>query len=510
MRWAGAALALLVGTSLLHLAYVAYGPMSLAPDEAHYWEWSRRLDWSYYSKGPMVAWLIAASTRLFGDSELGVRAPAVALGLGTGLLGMRLALDQFASGRVAFLAALVAALLPLYSAGSMLMTIDAPFVFCWALAVYGLWRALTAPADRARRWWMLVGLAVGLGMLGKYTMALFVPTAVIATWASRKDRVDLRLADVAIAAAIALACSAPIVIWNLQHDWVSLRHVLAQAGLGGEHPGPRLGNVAELVGSQLGVVSPGILAAMALTTARFFGKRITTDREAHAFLLGTSLPVIAFFFLWSFYSKVEANWAAPAWLTLTIALAADWDERLRRDAEKAARFAAWIALALVPGILLVLVAHFPQALGLVGIRLPARLDPTSRLRGWRELGTTVGAIETSSGAPLPLAAASYQMTSELAFYVPGHPTVRNLDLGNRRRNQYDVWGGAETLVGRDIVFVIEGDIETLPPGMCAGFERAAVVTLAAPVSPDDPGRKASIFRCSGYRGTVAARSPARY
>src|SRR5438876_1206321 len=63
-------------------------PLDLAPDEAHYWDWSRHLDWSYYSKGPLVAWLIRASTELLGgwsqsvigNEMLAVRFPAVVCG----------------------------------------------------------------------------------------------------------------------------------------------------------------------------------------------------------------------------------------------------------------------------------------------------------------------------------------------------------------------------------------------------------------------------------------------
>ena len=47
----------------LHLWFIASGRLDLAPDEAHYRTWSKRLDWSYYSKGQMVAYLIALSTR---------------------------------------------------------------------------------------------------------------------------------------------------------------------------------------------------------------------------------------------------------------------------------------------------------------------------------------------------------------------------------------------------------------------------------------------------------------
>ena len=77
-RYCWAALALIVGVAVLRLAYLAfYCPLELAPDEAYYWDWSRQLDWSYHSKGPLVAWLIRLSCECFGDTMLAVRVPAV-------------------------------------------------------------------------------------------------------------------------------------------------------------------------------------------------------------------------------------------------------------------------------------------------------------------------------------------------------------------------------------------------------------------------------------------------
>src|SRR5262245_64044342 len=80
---------LILGAALLRLLYLASDcPLDLAPDEAHYWDWSRHLDWSYYSKGPLVAWLVrlscelfgGASVRLTGNLMLAVRVPAVVCG----------------------------------------------------------------------------------------------------------------------------------------------------------------------------------------------------------------------------------------------------------------------------------------------------------------------------------------------------------------------------------------------------------------------------------------------
>src|SRR3954451_17353019 len=88
--WRLVAAALILVSSALHVAYLVHDcPLDLAPDEAHYWDWSRHLDWSYYSKGPLVALLIRGSCELFGPwSEaltgtqvLAVRLPAIVCGV---------------------------------------------------------------------------------------------------------------------------------------------------------------------------------------------------------------------------------------------------------------------------------------------------------------------------------------------------------------------------------------------------------------------------------------------
>ncbi len=75
------ALGWILALTLLHLWMIGSGRWPLSGDEAHYWEWSRRLDWSYYSKGPLVAYLIALSTRFGAHTEFWVRLPAVLLGI---------------------------------------------------------------------------------------------------------------------------------------------------------------------------------------------------------------------------------------------------------------------------------------------------------------------------------------------------------------------------------------------------------------------------------------------
>ena len=50
---------LVIGGVLLNAWLTSAAGFDLHYDEAQYWEWAQQLDWSYYSKGPLVAWSIA-------------------------------------------------------------------------------------------------------------------------------------------------------------------------------------------------------------------------------------------------------------------------------------------------------------------------------------------------------------------------------------------------------------------------------------------------------------------
>jgi hypothetical protein len=162
-----------------------------------------------------------------------------------------------------------------------------------------------------------------------------------------------------------------------------------------------------------------------------------------------------------------------------------------------------IVLVLLPGFLMVALAHFPGMPRYVGLHLPPRVDLTRRLDGWRALGMAVDAIlQESGGENLFLFSDHYQIASELAFYVPGQPRVYNTDAG-RRMNQYDLWGGLDSLRGHDGLFVTYGDWAAPTPvrAACDALRKVRVVETS---HLGLPGQSFSIFRCVRYKGPGAA------
>ena len=452
----------LLALTTLILWIIASGRWPLEAEEAQYWEWSRRLDWSYYSKGPMVAYLIALSTRLGGTAEFWVRLPALVLGIGLAGIAYFLARRIFQSERAGFLSVVLLSVMPLYAAGFMLMTTDTPLLFFWGLASLFLCRAVQRRSEGS---WYGAGMAFGLGLLSKYTMLMLLPCVLLWLWASPKLRPWLRRREPYEAALLGFLIFSPVLVWNARHGWVSSLHVLTQAGGGGIRWtfASLLGGL-EFLGAQVLLGGIFLFGLMVLTVVWAWREGIRQGRDDLLLLACVSAPVFLFFQIWSFATKVQGNWAAPAYFTAAVAVAGwaetwpQWGDRRRATRRlNGLLLASIITPAVVMPVIVVLDLWAP-----FGLRVPTPLDLVSkRLRGWPELGQAVSEVKRGAARPLFLVSDRYQIASELAFYVEGHPRVYNANLG-RRMNQYDLWGGWDALQGRDGLFVMYGAGE--PPG----------------------------------------------
>jgi 4-amino-4-deoxy-L-arabinose transferase-like glycosyltransferase len=474
-----AAIGLILMAAGLNLAYLVCDcPLDLAPDEAHYWHWSRRLDWSYYSKGPLVAWLIrascelfgAASVRLVGSEMVAVRLPAVAANAAL-LAGLYvLTCGTLRSPRAGLAMVAVALTVPPVTAAAVVMTIDAPFLACWCWGLVFAWRAVTGSG---LGWWVLAGLASGLGVLAKYPMLLF-PVAVAAFLAADRDRRPLlRGRGFSLLVGLTAVGCVPIVAWNVAHDWVSVRHVLGQAA--GTAGGIRWLGPAEFAAGQFGFLLGYWFVAFAAAAWVFRPGRVRDS--GLSFLWWASVPVWSVFFLASFRTAGQVNWPAVSYVAGSVLAVAFVRTQLAAPARWYRRLVAGCAAVVVGlGLVLVLAIHYP---GLVRLALAAlagppteanpapirRLDPTARLRGWRTLAAEVdrarARVRHATGEEPVVVGVVWTIPGELAFYCDGHPPTYSLGLALwDRHSQYDLWRPnpvADPDVFRGRSFVVAGE-----------------------------------------------------
>ncbi len=471
---------LLLALPLGRAALQSAAGLELHFDEAQYWEWSRRLDWGYYSKGPLVAWLIAASTALFGDGEWQVRLPAWLAFDAFLLLLFFSARDVAASTRAGWWAVALALATPLLFLLGGVMTTDVLLLPLWTLGLWGAWRL--AARGEAGGWYFL-GVAVGLGALTKLTVLLLPLLAIPLVVASPVARSTLRTAHPWAAALLALVLAAPVVGWNAAHGWVLLRHDQGHV-LG---PGETQGNLVELLIGQAAAALPlaaGVLVAGLWRVPRGGGPRVLWGISA------ATLGLNAFKALWS---KVQLNWPTPGYVGFLVLLAesAPGLARTRR---------AWLLAAMAVGCLASVLAHFPQAIGLQGARAPF-----AEMKAWRapltELAARAGPVDF-------LLTSRYTLATELAFYWPGQPPVFLTGDLDRRMNQYDLWPGVNTQVGRTGVFV---STRAAPPEFLGqAFSACEALPAVAARNPDGAlVRTLHAWRCVGYR-SVDWPAPGRY
>lgn len=374
--------------------WLAVQPADLYPDEAQYWFWAQHLALGYYSKPPLIAWLIALTTELFGDGTFGIRAAAPLLHAATAGLAYLTAARLYDS-RTAFWAALTYAGLPGTSLSSFILSTDAVLIPCWAAALYALIRAREPGGDR---WWIAAGIAIGVGFLAKYAMAYWLIGAIAWLVAAPEERRHAK--GLGVALGIAALLYVPNLWWNWRHGFVSYLHVRDNAGLGGVpfHPAA----LGEFILSQFAVFGP---ISMALLLS--FIVRRSSWRDARARLLGAfTVPVLAIVLCVSLLSRAQPNWSAPAYLSAAILVAAwAWQHGWRRA------LAASLALNLVMAAL-VFAAAFAG--------LPAKADPLHRLRGWHRLGDAVAA-ELRAHPGLTLLADDREVLAALIYYVRPHP-----------------------------------------------------------------------------------------
>lgn len=474
--------------SLFRIYFILTGPFDLSPDEAHYWEWSRHLDWSYYSKGPMIAYLIYLGTSVLGDTVLGVRIFAVVLSAASSFL-LYLIGKELYDEKTGLASALLIQVVPLYSVFGILFTIDSPFIFFWVLSLYLFHKLIQRQLHEKRKvkfdyYWALLGISVGLGLLTKYTMAFFYISGFLFLLSSKDTRELLKTSGPCIAVIISLAVFSPVILWNAANGWVTLKHTAGQAHVA-EGLKISVRSFFEFTGSQLGVITP-VLFILIFTS--LWKMRKTRNG---AFLFWLSMPTIAFFVLKSLQGKVQANWALPGYATGFIAFSAYYMKDILLS--KKGRKMLVISGILLPFIITIF-AHFPAIL-----HLPQGKDPTKKLVGWRELGAEASMIYRGmpQSAPVFIFSDKYQVSSELAFYMDSHPETYCINLG-RRMNQYDLWPGFEGFIGYNAVFVRTNHNE-LPEEVAEVFGHCEKQFITIQTKQKKI-MKFTIFKCYDFKG----------
>jgi hypothetical protein len=539
------AIAAILGVMGLQLLFLTVGcGWDFCGDEAEYWTWSRRLDWSYHSRGPLIAWLLRLamagfgwiSLTLTGSLMLAARLPAVLLGGLTAWGVFRLTEETTGSRRAGWLATLLLPAIPLFAIGGVLITCDTPLVCCWTWAAVWTFRALRAQdGGPALRRWVAAGVIAALGVMAKYSvLALPASIGVFLLLSPRHRRQLVRPGFWTMAVLCVGLGLAPVVIWNARHGWAGAGQLADRVGLSDRSNWGGLWPVVSFLGGEAAVLG-GIwwvagIAALAGAFRDVLSKHDPSPRAARPRMdCDGALYLLALWgVIWcaclaaSLLGETEANWMAPGYIALVVLIGWRMSDVLARGGRRAVAYGAAWCIAILA---VVAIHHTDWFYPLLSRRIPAptkrwpaplrRYDVTARMRGHQELARAVArrieALQAEGTTPF-VVTPTYALAATLEFYLPGQPETYclswNLGMSRRPVNQHDLWHpnprtDTDAFLGRTAIIVEDAN---MPPSYSTLLYHKQVFTRIGPVERVEVRERGVVVGawdvtvCRDYRG----------
>src|SRR5262252_220340 len=478
---------IVLALTIVRLVGLRLSTVDLFFDESQYWAWSRELALGYFSKPPLLAWLIAAAEHLCGPSEACIRAPAPLMNLATSLLAYAIgcALYDACTG-------FWAAMLTAFGTGAVfsarIISTDVPLVLFWALALLAYVR-LRQGADW--RWAIVLGIALGAGLLAKYAMMYFLPGLVLAALFDKQARALLGKPELQLALGLAVITISPNILWNAANGFLTFRH--AGGNVVGEPIEPSLLRPLEFLAAQFAVFGPVVFGvAIAATTALFTQKSSIRLLPADRVLLGFAVPPLVAVTVTASVVHAYANWAAAAFIPLAMLAAAIL---VRRNSA----ILLWgsFALGLVTQIGLIGGDAFATRIHLPFLSTP---NPYYRTLGWNAYARTVGQLARKLG----VAAIASDIRAEVAsllYYWRDQPE-QTLAWPTDDLPAFDLTRALTAAAPQPVLFVSE-----CPDGNRLEKFYAQVTPLGIFALDDPVPRGFAAFKLERPRGTIGPLAP---
>ena len=412
----GNALCLAAVAYIVLLKLVYLGVPELLFEEAYYWNYAQHLDIGYLDHPLIVAWTIKLFTVLLGNIEFAVRLGAFSYWFVTAYFVFKLAKEIF-NKAIATRALVLVAILPAYFSFGYFMSPDAPLTACWAAAVYFIYQALIKENKLA---WIYFGIALGLGMSSKYTIILLAAAIVLFMLFDKRARQWFLRPQPYIAALIALLLFSPVIIWNVQHDWLSFTFQSSGRLESGHNF-----SLPRFISNLLITLTPiGLLSVISVTWFRqpilARCREISANFENRQYWLLACLCLfpVGVYALLSLIRASKLNWTSPCWLPLIPFLALLVMQKPRFSTPKLLNWSqrAW------PATVVILLLIYGAAFHYLGIGFPkAPFPQNTHLLGFADLSHEIETIKKQLGKEtgkdiLVVGMDRNKIASGLAFY----------------------------------------------------------------------------------------------
>ena len=431
--------------SILRLIYLLFIPIT--PQEAYYWYYIQHPALSYFDHPPMAAYSIGLGTLIFGNTVFGVKVMAVIWFAGINFLFLQTLwliflmykpqLSTEELGSYSFFGLILFNLSIFTHLYAITMVPDTPLLYFWILTLHFFLKFIQT---RERKWWFWMGLALGLGMVSKYTMIAIVPALFTALLLKKDLRRYLITPYPYLMLLIMLIVFSPVILWNAQHHWASF-------GFQFTHRAEKLKPfttkyIIQLFFSQLFILTPLLFGFLIDFIVRLFKNRFRELIPNILFLSG--FFIIGGFVYISLKSLVKMNWLLPGylgWILGSVLLFITQKGRINQWIKAGGYFSVFL---LIVAYLILLIPNMPLGEG-------------NTWSGWKDASRKIYRLQQEMGGRKKtfIFANSYKSASLLKFYLPDHQDTYAQNIYGRPALQFDIWDTPDSLRGKNALYVFD-------------------------------------------------------
>jgi len=397
--------------------------VGLGVDEAHYVLYGLNLDLSYFDHPPLVGWIEYLSSKFLGINELSARVPAIIIGFLTSIFLYRLLYSINNSYGSAFVGVLALYASFIFNALFIMLL---PDTLLFLLIIPTIFATIYVVNNSNIFSWILLSILLGLAGLSKYTAILFIVPILL--FVIFKKRYELFISSkILITIFIALLIISPVIIWNIQNDWISFtyqsNHVVGSSEINWN------GFFRSLI-AQFVAYNPFLMPLA------FYGlfKAFRSDKD-EIFLSALFGAVLILFFIYaSLYKTALPHWSALFYM-LFIPIGITY---LVNSSVK------YVKYSIIFGIVISLFAY--SELAYKFIPQPDFKSIHRDLYGWDKIMQKADQVGIKN-----IAVTNWTLASRAMFYNNDYnSTVYVLD---KRFDQFDMWNDPKKLLNKDILII---------------------------------------------------------
>lgn len=289
----------------------------IALDESYAIAVARQYPLSFFEHPPLSFWMPVAAADLMGiNATLIYRLPFLLAGLATTWV-MFLIGREIGGSRVGVWTALLFCAAPFFLVSVGVFAVpDGPLGLASAVVAFNLVRITKAGARAPLRFWVYAGIGTAFALSSKY-QAAWLPLAVLTFMILHpKGRGWFAQPGPYLAGVIGLIGLVPVVVWNMQNDWITLSFHTERVS-GGIHPGNFIG--------MLLVQSIFLLPVIFVVSVTGFWAALRKRIPPQVFMLAMVAigPILMFNYVNLTSAQSHAHWSMPGW-QFALPLAALW------------------------------------------------------------------------------------------------------------------------------------------------------------------------------------------